>query len=465
MMKVGAGAVVEQRAKWLVTLMVVLKIGTCQVLVATCSSVEGNEYCQCKQKEADHTGRTITIKCDFKYKEDVLLNKELYPFRNSSLVSAYVRVVNATSVNVTGEFLKEWLQAPSAALDIWRGGNVTLESVPQLDNLDTFSIYRTFVGVGIVNCYIPEIPRMFLRDRTRGGFRIKASRVGTLRAGLLHNIDQMRYLVLEDSVVELVEGSVSTEGYVTLSQRNVHSWSGLIISNTTINTIAPAAFNLTHQSDMESVEIINCQLGSVGKEALSVVGDIDVTIKGNYFSHLQTQSFKVAVTGVVKFDENIIGEWEMDALEGIMCHNRTSLEKNVVHVNNPGDLVLNNSIMPFHTSCGNPQMFLVVNPAHTVQQKISMKSTWVMVALVSVLVVVLALVHVLYTRSGVTRYYGVGRFPLILNGRKCSQETLPTSADLSPPTDPTQEGKSNPVYSPNQSNLTVESLSCNMGEN
>lgn len=58
---------------------------------------------------------------------------------------------------------------------------------------------------------------------------------------------QVRYIVLEDSEVEAIEGSVAAEGYVTLSQLDVHSWNGLILSNVTLNELGPGAFNLTHK--------------------------------------------------------------------------------------------------------------------------------------------------------------------------------------------------------------------------
>lgn len=58
---------------------------------------------------------------------------------------------------------------------------------------------------------------------------------------------QMRYLVFEDTVVDKVVGSVATEGYVTLSKRELHSWIGLRLSNVSINSLAKNAFNLTHK--------------------------------------------------------------------------------------------------------------------------------------------------------------------------------------------------------------------------
>lgn len=68
-----------------------------------------------------------------------------------------------------------------------------------------------------------------------------------ITVGLVVVVVQIRYIVLEDSVVEEVEGSVSAEGYLTISQLEVHSWNGLLLSNVTINEVGSGAFNLTHK--------------------------------------------------------------------------------------------------------------------------------------------------------------------------------------------------------------------------
>nr|XP_045598803.1 uncharacterized protein LOC123758434 [Procambarus clarkii] len=447
----------EQRARvaghlLVVVVALVLRAASCEPLVARCPPAgaldHAHPHCECNLK-IQRSGNTVNIKCDFDNMENVVLNKELFSFRNFSLTSAYVRMVNASSLLVTGEFLQEWLQAPSAALDIWHGGNLTLESMPQLDNHEKLAAYRTFVGIGIVSCNISEVPEKLLRDRTRGGFRIKSSRVGIFRKGALHNIKQMRYLVLDDTVVDVVEGSVASEGFVTLSTRTVHSWSGLLLSNVTIASVGPDAFNLTHQSDMEVALLVNSQLGTVGTGALTAAGDITVTITGNYFQKLQKQAFKVDVTGDVIFDENVIEAWERDALEGLVCHNRTSLERNVIHVATPQDLALNDTSTPFHTSCGNPQIFLVINIQHPLELRVTTSATWVLVALLALLVLASVALYTYRAQDGLTRYYGLGRFPILLNGRKASQENLPSNAEINEPAEDAEaaEGMANPMYS------------------
>ncbi|KAG7165158.1 hypothetical protein Hamer_G023376 [Homarus americanus] len=292
-----------------------------------------------------------------------------------------------------------------------------------------------------------EIPPKFLRDRTRAGFRIKTSSVGTFRTGFLHNIKEMRYLVMEDSVVKSVEGSVASEGYVILSKRQVHTWSGVSLSNVTFQNIGAGAFNLTHHSDMESLNVTNCRLGTVGTEAFTVVGDIEVNITGNYVQKLEKEAFKVKVTGDVKFDENVIESWEPDALEGLMCHNRTSLERNTIHVSSAQDAAINESFTLFHNTCGNPQLFLIINPTHPVKLRVNTTSTWVLTTLLVLVVAVgLGVVFNLKTKGGITRYYTRGRLPIILNGRKSSQENLPNSAEVNLPTGgSTEEGHTNPM--------------------
>lgn len=44
------------------------------------------------------------------------------------------------------------------------------------------------------------------------------------------------------------------------------------------------------------VELRRCQVGRVGTGALTVAGDIAVTIKGNVFNNLASQAFKVSLS-------------------------------------------------------------------------------------------------------------------------------------------------------------------------
>ncbi|XP_068217658.1 uncharacterized protein [Palaemon carinicauda] len=426
-----------------------------KVIVAKClpltSGVDDdtNVFCQCSSIPLPANRGSVQIKCSFNNTGNVLLNEELYPFRNMSLGSAYVRVVNATSVNVTRAFLSELMQSPSIALDIWGAGKLILDSMPEPET-DKFKKFKTFVGVGISDCYVPEVPKHFLRDRTRGGLRIKKSRVGNFQAGVLHNMEEMRYLVFEDSTIESFEGSVATEGFVTLSKRQLHSWTGLIISNATIDAIASGTFNLTHKSDMESAKVVNSTIGTLNKEALILSGDIDVTIQKNVFLGMETEAIKVDVTGDVIFDKNEIANWEPGALEGLVCHKRTSLEENTFRVRDPTDIAMNISTTPFHVSCGNPQLFLVVKLQHPLILKINATSSWILGALLLLIVAGVILAGVLFhQRQNLPLHYyrNRGRLPLPgMRERKASQENLPNGAEIDPSAEVTEEGVSNPIY-------------------
>ncbi|MPC97185.1 hypothetical protein E2C01_092485 [Portunus trituberculatus] len=57
----------------------------------------------------------------------------------------------------------------------------------------------------------------------------------------------VRYIVLEDSVVDKVEGPLAAEGSFTLSQRDLHRWNGLFLNNVTIHSLGSSSFNLTHK--------------------------------------------------------------------------------------------------------------------------------------------------------------------------------------------------------------------------
>ncbi|KAK4291555.1 hypothetical protein Pmani_035615 [Petrolisthes manimaculis] len=395
-------------------------------------------YCNCTRM-----GPILSIKCDFQNKEAIKLTRGLLqPFLTPSLKSTYVRMKSTKSIYVTSQFMQAWHEVPSSAFDVWHGGNVTLESSPAAE---VPMVYNTtsFAGVGIVGCNITEIPARFLRDRQRGGFRIKSSNVGVIRAGFIHKIKEMRYIVLEKSVVDVVEGSVASEGFVTLSQRSVHSWSGLLITNTSFGVLAAGAFNLTHHSDMESVKVVNSRVGRVGSKALTMTGDINVTIMKNVFEKLDRQALKVAVTGTVNFDQNIIRSWAGDALEGFMCHNRTSLERNTFEVVDDVASVLNLSTTPFHTSCGNPQIFLVITPQSYLLYVADSRGAWVLGGLLAVGLVVLMWVGWRYLGKGGETIYNTtntGRFTSLLagrgnNARRTSLENLPRHAEFNVPVD------------------------------
>lgn len=420
------------RCQLLLLVMVLAAWG--EALVVRCPQASSQKpipppYCTCSS-----LFNILSIKCDFQNKEAVKLTRELMePFLNNSLKSTYVRIKSAISVYVTSQFMQAWHEVPSFAFDVWHGGNVTLEPTPASATPTSL----TFAGVGIVGCNIIEVPAKFIRDRKRGALRIKGSTVGVIRTGVIHNVEQMRYIVLENSVVGQVEGSIASEGYVTLSQRNVHSWNGLIINNTNIGIMAPGAFNITHHSDMESVEMLDCQVGLVGSRALAMAGDISVNIKRNVFNKLERQALKVEVTGTVNFDRNTIKSWDGDALEGFMCHNRTSLESNTFLIAGGVDAIINQSTTPFHTSCGNPQIFLVITPQHPMTLIIDTRGAWALGGVLVVVVVIMVAIGSGYFRRSNPGYnINSGRFTSLLTGRgnrRMSLENLPRHVELNIP--------------------------------
>ncbi|KAG0718824.1 hypothetical protein GWK47_051712 [Chionoecetes opilio] len=387
---------------------------------------------------------SLSIRCNFQNKWDAVLTKELFePYLNMSLNTAYVRVTNATSVNVTSGFMQRWLSWPSSAFDVWNSGTVTLQPTPRLDN-DTRLKPGSFAGVGIMNCHIPEIPNSFMRDRARGALRIKLSKVGVMRTGFFNNVGEIRYIALEDTVVDEVEGSVAAEGYITLSRRNVHSWTGLELSNVSIGVLGPGAFNLTHKSDMEVMSVKNCSLGWVGTGALAASGDIEVTFENNTFKYLQKGAFKVAVTGSVSFTGNQMGAKGLDALGDLECHNASSFQNNTILVSTfvspvPGQA----SSTPFHPSCGKAQLFLVLTPARELLMVEDARAAWVLGATVLVLGMAMV-VGVVWSFRRHRPIFSINCFPTLLQGRnyKSSQENLPKNIELNTPSDDLEEGTS-----------------------
>ncbi|XP_050728691.1 uncharacterized protein LOC127004662 isoform X5 [Eriocheir sinensis] len=374
-------------------LLSVCLLGVPAALVVRCPTPGSNEpsYCSC-------TNSTMSIRCDFRNREDVILTRELLePYDNRGIDTAYVRVMNATSVNVTGEFVDRWLEVSSAAFDIWHGGVVTLNASPRAAN-DTPSKFGLFAGIGIMNCIVPEVPVGFLRDRVRGAFRIKDSRVGIIRAGFIQNVKEMRYLVFNDSVVETVEGSVAAEGFVTMSQLVVHSWNGLVLSNVTIKELGPSAFNLTH---------------------------------------------KVNVTGQVLFHDNEMGAESVDALGTLSCHNASSIQNNTVLVTDPHHLAPNDATVPFHASCGKPQLFMILSPLQRVVVVEDTRAAWVLGAALAMLIMTLAM-GVAWTLRRRRPVLSMSRYPFIHKGHThtASLENLPRNIELSSPREDPEEGTS-----------------------
>lgn len=447
----GVGWILLKGLAGLVILLAVEPL-LCTSLLARCpmdDTAATDTYCQCQQNRI-RSGIFVNITCDFMKKEDVLLTEEIYPFRRTRAVSMYVRVSNAISVRVTEGFMGAWLGVPSAGLDLWHSGTVSLAPAPIIPS--RFHSFRTYAGLGLVGCHVPELPGRLLRNRHLASLRIKNSVMGTIHQGLLHNIRQLQYLVVQDSTVEVVKGSLSTGGTVTLSNVPHATWNGLILSNVTIKTVAADSFNLVYQhigqsDSVHKVEVQECQVGQLGTGALTVVGDIAVTIKGNVFTDLASQAFRINVTSDLKFEENVAVRAHYRSLEGIVCHNFASLEKNTVHLNTMPDYNVTTSIIPFHTTCGLPQVFTVVSPAQPLVIKVASVATWVLLAVLLLLLLAGMVVAVLRWRhNNMRREFTHNNSFHFHNGLKSSTHDQQGREDINMLDEAVRVGVSNPLY-------------------
>ncbi|KAG0718825.1 hypothetical protein GWK47_051714 [Chionoecetes opilio] len=344
-----------------VAVVVMLDTAPCCSLEARCPPDNVTDsYCRCGMQRV-RSGIQINIKCDFQMKEDVQLTEALYPFRESKALSASVRVANATSVSVTQAFLADWLKILSVGLDLWNCGTVTLASAPPVYLRFPHS-FSTFVGVGLVGCRVPELPARLLRDRVTASLRIKNSVVGTVRRGLLHAVRKVRYIVVEDSVVEEVEGSVAAEGSFTLSQLDKQRWNGLVLANVTINSLGPGAFTLTHKAQKrdstQKVVVKDCRVRHIGRGGITVQGDVAVTMKDNSFGELEDEALQINVSRDFKFEGNLVAAAREGALRGLTCHNLTKLDTNMIYVTSERNVtgLRDPTFTPFPPSCGQSQV-------------------------------------------------------------------------------------------------------------
>lgn len=433
-------------ALW-VTLVLTWLLGTpvAGLLLAMCPpkpNDKSESFCECV-KENGRSGPIVKITCNFNRDQDVLLTRALYPFHASRVVSAYVRVADAKSVHVTRSFLEEWQSVPATALDLWRAGTLNFDVLYEYGNLHAYSPYRTSVGIGIVDCYVPEIPAKFMRDRDRGGLLIRNSRVDVFRKGAFFNIKQMRYLVIEDSAVSVVEGPVSASGVVTLSQRSLHSWVGFRMHKVLVNSLGAGAFNITHSTEVESVEVSNCRFQEVSTGAFSVSGNLNVSFSENTFGHLQKEALKVSVTGEVKFDGNLIDTWDSDALSALRCFNRSSLQRNTVRVVAAQEAARN--ITPFHSSCGNPQIFTVISSPSALESMSSSAALWTLAVMAILLLLLLVAGVLLYRRRGLMMRHYKRDTPIFLSVCKASADNVANGPEHAAGGD-APAGVTNPMY-------------------
>ncbi|XP_045104387.1 uncharacterized protein LOC123499921 [Portunus trituberculatus] len=325
---------------------------------------------------------------------DVELTENLYPFTKSKALSASVKISNATSVRVTQGFLEEWLKILSVGLDLWNCGTVTLSSAPYIYRHLSRS-FSTFIGIGLVGCWVPEVPTNLLRNRFTASLFIKHSQVGVMRRGMLNAVGKVRYIVLEDSVVDKVEGPLAAEGSFTLSQRDLHRWNGLFLNNVTIHSLGSSSFNLTHKAskreNTHKVDVKDCLVGQVGHGGITVQGDVAVTIKNNIFENLEDGALKISVSRDLKFQGNLVQAAEEASLQDIQCQNLTEMDTNMIYITldkNTTELFNELSFSPFSASCGLSQIFKVVNMDVPLTTIVFSHSTWVLLAILLLLILI-----------------------------------------------------------------------------
>lgn len=83
------------------------------------------------------------------------LTEALYPFKRTRAVSVYVRVSNAISVRVTEGFMGAWIGVPSAGLDLWNNGEVSLAPAPL--TTPTYHSFRTSAGQSHATTHITKL--------------------------------------------------------------------------------------------------------------------------------------------------------------------------------------------------------------------------------------------------------------------------------------------------------------------
>jgi len=325
-------------------------------LEVICQDDGSDDYCDCTDVSLRAGSRIVQVKCDYRNEKDILLTDRFYNVDSSRFSSAYVRISNAKSVHVTEAFMRQWQQAISSALDIWYSGNVVLSSSPPVSKPKG---YRTFVGIGLIDCVLPEIPPHLIRDHHRGALRMKNCHVDTVASGFIHNINELRYLVFESSTVGTIRTGASSGPGLTLSSKEMHSWNGLLLDNVTVAAIEGGAFNVTHKSDIEEVVVRNSRLGTLGSGAFSLAGDIATNITGNTFMNIKRDAFKVQTSGQLVFSGNTILEWEAEALAELECPSSASafLSNNTVVAPRPFPA---RPTLVFHESCGSPEVLVVL---------------------------------------------------------------------------------------------------------
>ncbi|XP_064087540.1 uncharacterized protein LOC135202213 [Macrobrachium nipponense] len=410
-----------------------------------------SSFCQCNL-ETVMSGTQVSISCTFSNQEDVELTEDLYPFQKRNLVQARVLVRNATSVRVTEGFLRSLQSAPSAVLDVWRGGQLIFDSSPQVQR-NFVDVFNTYLGVGIIRCNVPSLPKRLFRDRKVVGLLIKGSRVDKISREILYNINKVKYIKITDSQVGIVDGPISNGVSIPLLPRADDSddkWQGFEISNSTIAHIAPGSFSFKNEEDSETTwKMTNSQLNHVETGAITATGNLDVTFRGNSFGMMHRYALMVNATGDTVFEENVVDRLEPDGLKMFLCGSKNiSMTKNTVHMESPHDQPYNSSTMPFHPSCGKVQVFVVMSPPQPQTLQKTSNATWVLLAIIILIVSLVTAVGVfIYRNKAYLREYRRGETPYTIGlERTTMQELRDNNEPETEEEDVEETGLTNPVY-------------------
>ncbi|ROT80028.1 hypothetical protein C7M84_001253 [Penaeus vannamei] len=358
---------------------------------------KSESFCECV-KENGRSGPIVKITCNFNRDQDVLLTRALYPFHASRVVSAYVRVADAKSVHVTRSFLEEWQSVPATALDLWRAGTLNFDVLYEYGNLHAYSPYRTSVVKSnktptnnnknnkktLIHTNPPPSPSPLPPPPTTPHPHSLPPPPSPLYPpSLPPPLPPLPLHLFHPTPLFPPPPPPSPPSLPPptlpfplprFSNRCDTCWVGFRLHKVLVNSLGAGAFNITHSTEVESVEVSNCRFQEVSTGAFSVSGNLNVSFSENTFGHLQKEALKVSVTGEVKFDGNLIDTWDSDALSALRCFNRSSLQRNTVRVVAAQEAARN--ITPFHSSCGNPQIFTVISSPSALESMSSSAALW-----------------------------------------------------------------------------------------
>ncbi|XP_064087303.1 uncharacterized protein LOC135201953 [Macrobrachium nipponense] len=376
-----------------------------------------SSFCQCNL-ETVMSGTQVSISCTFSNQEDVELTEDLYPFQKRNLVQARVLVRNATSVRVTEGFLRSLQSAPSAVLDVWRGGQLIFDSSPQVQR-NFVNVFNTYLGVGIIRCNVPSLPSV---SSVTGRWE---SWMGPYRMGC-------RFLCFQGLMI------------LTIRARDSE------ISNSQWAQTAPGSFSFKNEEDSETTwKMTDSQLNHVETGAITATGNLDVTFRGNSFGMMHRYALMVNATGDTVFEENVVDRLEPDGLKMFLCGSKNiSMTKNTVHMESPHDQPYNSSTMPFHPSCGKVQVFVVMSPPQPQTLQKTSNATWVLLAIIILIVSLVTAVGVfIYRNKAYLREYRRGETPYTIGlERTTMQELRDNNEPETEEEDVEETGLTNPVY-------------------